>query len=368
MYISIPYSNVFRPMKLYIQLLGLFCFPVILPAQYESILNDPDVIWAAELDLIFWLEPEFTAPDSVYAATCASAQLKMINHATKPDDESELLLGNKLLALLFDESKQVFIHPDSSRPLTWEERAGRVNFADTVTVIDPETFMERNAVIRYCWSGESIQKVRVKQLLFYRQKSDEFELYTHAFAPVLQWEYGALDLESAYWYHPFWFKMPPYSRKNPYKSFMTDKHITWARRMRTRENMPPLNSLKPYKDFKPPVMQQYLDRVVSDPGFKVREQGYWNVIPLSERIKQISGTDTVITFDPETYEEKTTIVHRRLQGSEVMDLRLVQDWLWDERRQYPAFLLYAFAPLEPVRDKDGNLRFKRPIFWRKLDD
>lgn len=355
-------------MKLYSLLLGLLGLSTTLPAQYETILNDPDVIWAAEIDLVFWLEPEFTYPDSVHAATCTSAQLKIINKATKPDDESELLMGNKLLALLFDESKQVFIHPDSTRPLTWEERAGRVNFLDTITVIDPETFMERNTVVRYCWSGESIKQVRVRQLLFYRQKSDEFELYTHAFAPVLQREYGAQGLEDVYWYNPFWFKMPPYSRKNPYKSFMTDKHITWARRMRTKENMPPLSSLKPFKDFNPPVMQQYLDRVVADPSFKVREQSDWKVIPLSERAKQISGTDTVITFDPETYEEKTSIVQHRLEGSEVMNLRLVQDWLWDERRQYPAFLLYAFAPLEPVRDKDGNLRYKRPIFWRKLDD
>jgi hypothetical protein len=252
--------------------------------------------------------------------------------------------------------------------LTITERDHILNIKDTVTVFDPETYAESNRVVYNCWSAESIQLMRVRQLLFYRDKSDEFELYTLAFAPLLRRNYGSVGQESYLWYTPFWFKMAPYRRKETQRAFMDEPNISLARRMRTGTNMPTLESLKPFKNFKQPVMQQYLNRLSQDASFKVREGMDWAVMPLKDRMHVIISRDSVITFDPETYEEKMVVIDNSMDGQEIMDLRLVQDWLWDDRQTYPVFQLYAFAPLEQVLDDEGNPRFKRPVFWRLVKD
>lgn len=340
----------------------------LLKAQYDAILNDPDVIWAAEIELTFWIEPEFTAPDSVDAQGNYSTLLKLTNQAIKPGDESQILLATRLLKLLSDEQKQVFAHPDSVRSLTMKERNHILNTTDTVTVIDPETYMESNRVVTNTWSPESIQQLRVRQLLFYRDKTDEFELYTAAFAPVLKRLYGDILSEEYYRYTPYWFKMPPYRRKDSVREFLNDPNVTWARRMRTGTNMPDLNQLHPFKDFKQPIMQEYLDRLQQDPGFKVREGLDWKVVDQAARVKYLSRGDTVITFDPETYEEKVRIVDNSITGEDVMKLRLIQDWFWDERRKSLFFHLYAFAPMIEKRDNEGNFMFNVPVFWRLVKD
>ncbi len=337
-------------------------------AQYEAILNDPDVIWAAEINLTFWIEPEFTAPDSLNSDRNYSTLLKLTNDAADPGDESKVLLATRLLNLLGDEQKQVFAHPDSLRALTPQERDQILNIKDTVTVVDPVTGMESNRLVYNCWTSESIQMMRVRQLLFYRDKTDEFELYTLAFAPLMRRNTGS-EFSAAYVrYLPFWFKMPPYHRKESNLSLLDKPNITWARRMRTGTNMPPLDNLHPFKDFKRPVMQQYVNRLREDPKFQVRGGYEWNNMSTEAREQYFTKTDTVVTFDPETYEEKLMIVHNDLTGQELMQLRLVEDWFWDERRRYPIFQLYAFAPMETVRDQDGNPRFNRPIFWRLVRD
>lgn len=340
----------------------------LLKAQYEAILNDPDVIWAAEIDLTFWIEPEFTAPDSVDAARNLSTLLKLSNTAVAPGDESNLLLASRVLQLLSDEKLPVFAHPDSLRPLTATERDHILNIKDTVSVIDPETGMESNRLVYNCWWPGSIQLLRLRQLLFYREQSDEFELYTLAFAPLLNRNYGSGSAEQYYRFIPFWFKMPPYRRKDAQKRLAEEPNINWARRMRTGTNMPYLDSLHPFKDFKQPIMQQYLNRLREDPDFKVRTGYDWEVMSAADRESYFNKVDTVVTFDPETYEEKLMVVKKHIKGEEVMKLQLVQDWFWDERRKYPIFQLYAFAPMLEKRDDEGNFRFNTPIFWRLARD
>lgn len=114
-------------------------------------------------------------------------------------------------------------------------------------------------------------------------------------------------------------------------------------------------------------MQQYFDRLREDQNFKVRDSN-WKLMSMETREHFFSKVDTVVTFDPESYEETVTIVQNSLHAEDMMQLRLVQDWLWDERKRFPIFLLYAFAPMENVKDQEGNLRFKRPLFWRMVRD
>jgi len=44
----------------------LLAFPASLPAQYDAILNNPDVVWAAELTTDFVVEPPLKKDDKPF--------------------------------------------------------------------------------------------------------------------------------------------------------------------------------------------------------------------------------------------------------------------------------------------------------------
>jgi hypothetical protein len=212
-----------------------------------------------------------------------------------------------------------------------------------------------------------LEMVRVRQLLYYVDKADEFRVLPLAYAPVRHVVIGFdndNDNESMFWHAPLWFKMPDNDkilRKNKGR-------FTLVRRLTTVSNSPNINELKVLKDFKPPVAQQLLNRVRKDEHYEVFHQyAQDRQVPIDELERMILTLDTVVTFDPETYEERVMIERNEITGEEVVQMCLVQDWMWDDRRKQLVIKPIGFAPMVETTDRDGNFRFFRPLFWRFYD-
>lgn len=347
-----------------------FALPLPLLAQYEKILNDPDVIWAAEVTLTFAVEPEFVAPldETPYDEANFSVPLKLQNTGSEPFDETGILLAPRIIDLCRSAAMPVYETPEALKPLDEKNRSERFRAItganDSITVIDPVTLKASNKAMESTIDPYKMHYVRVRQVLFYRSKADEFDVYTYAFAPLFQKSFESCA-DCITYYIPFWFRMPPYSpRSNARRPRLNDPKIRWARRLTTRENLPPLDSLKILKNFRPPVMQQWINRVRRDSRYELREGFAWQAFPQQERQNMLSKADTLVTFDPETYEEKTAVRRFELEGSKIMQLKLMQDWFWDDKRRQLITRLYAFAPLLDVADEDGNFRYKKPLCWR----
>jgi gliding motility associated protien GldN len=76
-----------------------------------------------------------------------------------------------------------------------------------------------------------------------------------------------------------------------------------------------------------------------------------------------SNIDTVITFDPETYEEQVQIVRNDLNPEDVKQFRLKEVWFFDENESKLKVRILGIAPLIDVKDDNGNYRFTKPMFW-----
>ena len=76
-----------------------------------------------------------------------------------------------------------------------------------------------------------------------------------------------------------------------------------------------------------------------------------------------SNIDTVITFDPETYEEQVQIVRNDLNPEDVKQFRLKEVWFFDENTSTLQVRILGIAPLIDVKDDNGNYRFTKPMFW-----
>ena len=73
--------------------------------------------------------------------------------------------------------------------------------------------------------------------------------------------------------------------------------------------------------------------------------------------------DTVITFDPETYEEQIQIVRNELNPEDVKRFRLKEVWFFDEESSTMQVRILGIAPLIDVKDDNGNFRYEQPMFW-----
>jgi gliding motility associated protien GldN len=80
-------------------------------------------------------------------------------------------------------------------------------------------------------------------------------------------------------------------------------------------------------------------------------------------LSMLSKTDTVVTFDPETYEEKVQIVRNDINWEDVKRFRLKEVWFFDKETSTLQVRILGIAPMIDVKDNEGNFRFEKPMFW-----
>ena len=76
-----------------------------------------------------------------------------------------------------------------------------------------------------------------------------------------------------------------------------------------------------------------------------------------------ASVDTVITFDPETYEEQIQVVRNDLNPEDVKRYRLKEIWFFDEESSTMQVRILGIAPLIDVKDDNGNFRYEKPMYW-----
>ncbi|MFN7116299.1 MAG: gliding motility protein GldN [Saprospiraceae bacterium] len=76
-----------------------------------------------------------------------------------------------------------------------------------------------------------------------------------------------------------------------------------------------------------------------------------------------ASTDTITTFDPETYEEKIKIVVNEINPEDVKRFRLKEVWFFDKEASSLQVRILGIAPLLDVKDDNGNFLYEQPMFW-----
>lgn len=353
-------------MKKVCKLLIFTLLPQLAAAQYEKILNDPDIIWAAELDLTFRLRA--TNEDTVPPNDIFFWKNFDPKNPDLPRADGELLIEKMFAAA--DAGEWTAWHlGDSSYQILPKDF---FDLHDTMIVYDVETLEESVQAVSNKFYPTEFDDLRVRQLLFFDEKLGEFGLHTFAVAPVMTkynfriLETGGTEQDLLFNYIPFWLKLPEFSKKKSRQQpSVNDPDILWAAQLKTRGISPELEKLRTLKDFKPPVMQRLLDRFTNDPKYAATDP-LGTPMTFLERKNLCFDRDTVITFDPETYEEKITVANRDIKIERVKRLRLVQNWFWDERKKRLVIRLEKFAPLLEVEWMEGRFSYDLPIFYRRL--
>lgn len=87
--------------------------------------------------------------------------------------------------------------------------------------------------------------------------------------------------------------------------------------------------------------------------------------PLTSDEAKSMGTnsDTVVTYDPETFVEKVTVVHNDLNWEDIKRFRVKEVWFFDKESSTLQVRVLGIAPIKEVKDDKGNFRFEQPMFW-----
>lgn len=87
--------------------------------------------------------------------------------------------------------------------------------------------------------------------------------------------------------------------------------------------------------------------------------------PLTEADQKNIGSsvDTVITFDPETFEEIVTVVVNDLNPEDVKKYRIKEVWFFDEETSTMGVRILGIAPIIQRFDDNGNFLNEGPMFW-----
>ncbi len=83
-----------------------------------------------------------------------------------------------------------------------------------------------------------------------------------------------------------------------------------------------------------------------------------------EEVASMGATiDTIITFDPETYEEQIQVVANELNPEDIKQFRLKEVWFFDEESSTLQVRILGIAPLKDEYDENGNFKYTIPLFW-----
>ncbi|MFK7906596.1 MAG: gliding motility protein GldN [Chitinophagales bacterium] len=83
---------------------------------------------------------------------------------------------------------------------------------------------------------------------------------------------------------------------------------------------------------------------------------------------RLNSVDTIFVIDPETYEEKQEIVRNEFDWTAVKQIRLKEDWVFDEESSTMQVRILGMAPIRDVIDDNGNYRGQEAMFWLYYPD
>ena len=87
--------------------------------------------------------------------------------------------------------------------------------------------------------------------------------------------------------------------------------------------------------------------------------------PMTQEEAQVVGrsTDTIITFDPVTFEEIIKIVHNELNWEDINTYRVKEVYFFDEETSKLDVRILGIAPIIDRTDENGNYLNSGPLLW-----
>jgi hypothetical protein len=332
-------------------------------AQVDDLMRDKNITWIAESYNDFLTDA--SAEEKIGKRLSVAKMLKFYN-PTESDMPEAFVLQNYILELAKAEKLTIYKDDRCTQEVSY---SSVISWIDSFRFIEPTTYyVNRCRLGANFIAEEDILFFRAHQILYYDSSKVQFSLRTLAVAPMKQIrnDTGAF----MYWIPIFWLKVSDLKEKR----VLSDESITWAKGM-TLVNGVALKAdsvkiLKQMSDSIPiaPLFQAVLTKP-NIPFYRPDSLPLWVKYTFAETQKLFIRRDTACSgIDPDPNQTKLTIINSDIHSTDIVGLRLIQNWYWDDRKKRLEIYLVATAPLKNINNEAGEFLFKMPIFYRRTDD
>lgn len=163
--------------------------PFLSPAQYDKLLQNKDILWAAEAKVLVSFEPQTEAniPGFLEAIPVKLMQEENFNPSPSPVTQG-------LIELMEAGRWPAFADAGLTQPLSREAARAQMAQVDTIITFDPETYEETIEVVQWDFNPEDVGNYRLKQTLFFDPRQGKLQCRPEAVAPTIAItdEYGQL--------------------------------------------------------------------------------------------------------------------------------------------------------------------------------
>ena len=339
----------------------LFFISKISAQVAASIKNDKDITWIGETEFTYHLEnhtrmnftPEGSSQEETRlikidpVATCQYGNEKFLtNYLMSGIDDGKLKTYNKDGKLL--NSDDIYDQMGSSH-------------IDTVITFDPETLDETFSVVR----TDPISKIgafKIKQWWYYNKSTESFQSTVKYIAPLIE----KLDKEGNVLGYKFLFWIDV--AQQPGEDFnFNQANIVWA-----KETINTV-SFKDIEKIKGNTRKTFKNLAFQNPKkgkSQVLENESWYAYcsdPIStNEVNQLlsASKDSVVVYDPETYEESIVIVKKpKVKFKDLNFYRVHQHWYFDIEKNQLASKLITIGPLQEFHNEKGDLKYRRALYY-----
>ncbi len=328
-------------------LIFLLLFPLSIPAQVEGLIKNKDIIWAAEVESVICFD---AISHSLPPQLLEAIPVKVIQE--NPDSPALHPFTKEARKLIRQGAFPAYADRGRQQPLTHSEALAHMVAVDTIVVFDPETYEEKIHFVRKD-RLENTSFFAVRQLWLYNGRKNELETIALAIAPAVESRAQPGDFQPL-----VWFRLPL-----PKKSLsrLRTAAVQYATHLEYTVAEEQIEVLKGEGNHLKKILIERLKKGELT-GYDQGNQP----IPLPDAEGIFIHQDTIITFDPETYEENVQAVRMEFGPLDITDFHVQQTWLFAPSRNSLQCTTTALGPAIPIIDEYGTQMALKPLFfWRR---
>lgn len=330
------------------------------PRDIGRLLNDPNVEWIGETqsDLRF-TDPTPQTARLNFDWNQLSIEKLLIKPGTSGFANGSARHSGYWESMVKDwlAEEEGFADPQLTVKVTPQERPAYLTQVDTVVVYDRLGY-EQIKIINNEIYPDDIVGVRVHQLIYWNSKLRNFGYQALSFAPLWRQydETGKLTRAKPI----LWF--PVTAASKPAKTWSADE-VSYVTETRHQLAIQGDNSIPTTKGkFQ---VEAFFTALRDDEQAKLYGNPPEFELTEADRNQLFrSFVDTVVVFDPDTYEEVVKTIAVEFDWNALKKVRFVVRWFWDEQKHQLTYAFLGWGLLEQYSSYGSDVLHNQLLFYR----
>lgn len=342
----------------------------------SDILSDDNIPWAGE---VMWnVSLDFSMDEKPLAKYGIKGKnelriLKILNNNPTIFVNKDLQFNSTIV----QNWKELPLYKDSDlkEVMSFTERDYILSHLDTFAIVNFEIFHEITNVFRTELNSDSLVFYHLKTIVYYDAYSMDFKVMPQAIGIPMNrmddsdFTNGLRDNDSI-------TINTRNTRKDeikviwiPINEWLTtlninSQNITWATRLYRDLDFGEIKIFKEKQNISV-VLKDYFENLSTKmPPLHSTVNGNLFTEKMTKNL--VKMRDTIITFDPNTFEEEEKIAVYELNVEDISSIRIVLDWLWDDKKNKLYIKQIAYSPLRKVYE-NGKFKYKYPLFIKYIN-